>query len=113
MKRNGRVAGAASRPFAYSPLALGVFTGMAGGGDGWRLGAPVSTGITRAVGCARLTGVATGCGADLTSATGAGWVPGKVRFDDVDVDAFDLFVGMDGVAWQKDELTLIPSAGLR
>jgi uncharacterized protein with beta-barrel porin domain len=47
------------------------------------------------------------------SATSAGWMPGKVDFDDVDVDAFDLFVGVDGVAWQQDALTLIPSAGLR
>jgi hypothetical protein len=47
------------------------------------------------------------------SATGAGWTPGKVDFDDVDVDAFDLFIGVDGVAWQKDALTLLPSAGLR
>jgi autotransporter-associated beta strand protein len=47
------------------------------------------------------------------SATAAGWAPGRVNFDDGDVDAFDLFVGVDGVAWQKDELTLIPSAGLR
>jgi autotransporter-associated beta strand protein len=47
------------------------------------------------------------------SATGAGWTPGKVDFDDVDVDAFDLFIGVEGVAWQQDALTLIPSAGLR
>ncbi len=47
------------------------------------------------------------------SATAAGWMPGKVDFDDVDVDALDLFVGVDGVAWKQDALTLIPSAGLR
>jgi hypothetical protein len=47
------------------------------------------------------------------SATSAGWMPGKVDFDDVDVDAFDLFIGVDAVAWKQDALTLIPSAGLR
>jgi hypothetical protein len=47
------------------------------------------------------------------SATGTGWAPGNVDFDDVDVDALDLFIGVDGVAWQQDALTLIPSAGLR
>jgi uncharacterized protein with beta-barrel porin domain len=47
------------------------------------------------------------------SATAAGWLPGTVDFDDVDTDAFDLFIGVDGVAWKQDALTLIPSAGLR
>jgi cytoskeletal protein CcmA (bactofilin family) len=47
------------------------------------------------------------------SATAAGWRPGEVGFDDMDVDAVDLFVGLDGVAWKQDALTLIPSAGLR
>jgi cytoskeletal protein CcmA (bactofilin family) len=32
------------------------------------------------------------------SATAAGWLPGTVDFDDVDTDAFDLFIGVDGVA---------------
>ena len=47
------------------------------------------------------------------TATSAGWAPGDADFDDVDTDAFELFVGVDGVAWKKDALTLIPSAGLR
>lgn len=47
------------------------------------------------------------------SATAAGWSPGTVDFDDVEVDAFDLFVGVDGVAWKQQDLTLIPSVGLR
>lgn len=47
------------------------------------------------------------------SATAAGWMPGRVGFDDIGVDAFDLFVGVDGVAWKKDTLTLIPSGGFR
>lgn len=47
------------------------------------------------------------------SATAAGWAPGEVDFDAVDSDAFEIFVGVDGVAWKKDALTLIPSAGLR
>lgn len=47
------------------------------------------------------------------SATFAGWLPGKVDFDDVDAKAFDFFVAVDGVAWQRNALTLVPSAGLR
>ena len=47
------------------------------------------------------------------SASASGWVPRVVRFDNLDVDAFDLFIGADGIAWKKDALTLIPSAGLR
>jgi uncharacterized protein with beta-barrel porin domain len=47
------------------------------------------------------------------SATGAGWAPGNVKFDDVDADAFDMFIGVDGVAWKQDIITMIPSAGLR
>lgn len=47
------------------------------------------------------------------SATATGWAPGKAEFDDLDVDAFDVFIGVDGVAWKKEALTLIPSAGLR
>jgi autotransporter-associated beta strand protein len=47
------------------------------------------------------------------SATAAGWAPGDADFDAVDTDAFELFVGVDGVAWKKDALTLVPSAGLR
>jgi autotransporter-associated beta strand protein len=50
---------------------------------------------------------------ESVSATASGWAPGNVEFDDLDVDAFDLFVGVDGVAWKQDTLTLIPSAGLR
>lgn len=47
------------------------------------------------------------------TATSAGWAPGDADFDDVDTDSFELFVGVDGVAWKEDALTLIPSAGLR
>lgn len=47
------------------------------------------------------------------SATSAGWAPGNADFENLDVDAFDVFIGVDGIAWKKDELTLIPSAGLR
>jgi autotransporter-associated beta strand protein len=47
------------------------------------------------------------------SATATGWRPGEVDFDNIDADAFDLFVGVDGVAWRQDALTLKPSAGLR
>ena len=47
------------------------------------------------------------------SATAAGWSPGTVDFDNVDVSAFDLFVGLDGVAWKQKNLTLMPSFGLR
>ncbi len=45
------------------------------------------------------------------SATAAGWSPGKMDFDDVEVDAFDLFVGVDGVVWKQRAHTLIPSVG--
>jgi hypothetical protein len=47
------------------------------------------------------------------SATAAGWSPAKVDFDDVGVDAFDLSVGMDGVAWKQNALAVIPAIGLR
>jgi autotransporter-associated beta strand protein len=50
---------------------------------------------------------------ESVSATPAGWTPGDVGFDDLDVDAFDVFVGVDGVAWKHEVLTLTPSAGLR
>ncbi len=47
------------------------------------------------------------------SATAAGWMPGKVDFNEVDVDVFDLYVGVEGVAWKQHNVTLIPSVGLR
>lgn len=50
---------------------------------------------------------------ESVSASATGWAPGRAEFDDLDVDAFDLSIGVDGVAWEKDALTLVPSAGLR
>ncbi|OYV05142.1 MAG: hypothetical protein CFE26_13120, partial [Verrucomicrobiales bacterium VVV1] len=47
------------------------------------------------------------------SATATGWAPGRAEFDDLDVDALDLFIGVDGIAWKQNSLTLISSAGLR
>jgi hypothetical protein len=47
------------------------------------------------------------------SATGAGWTPGLVRFDDVDNDALELFMGVEGVIYQNDRFRLMPSANLR
>ena len=47
------------------------------------------------------------------SATAGGWFPGRTRFDDVETDTFDIMVRAEGVVWQQDGFSIIPSAGLR
>ena len=47
------------------------------------------------------------------SATSAGWMPGDVDFSDVDSQSLELFVGIETLAYQKNGIRLIPSAGFR
>jgi autotransporter-associated beta strand protein len=47
------------------------------------------------------------------SATSAGWMPGDVDFSDIDSQSLELFVGIETLAYQKDGIRLIPSAGFR
>lgn len=47
------------------------------------------------------------------SATSAGWMPGDVNFSDVDSQSIELFIGIETLAYQKDGIRFIPSAGFR
>jgi autotransporter-associated beta strand protein len=122
----GMLAGARTRPWDQAQFAVyfGADTGTIDGdlidadASGWNSGA-IAEYLLDEKSRTRLTaGMSYGSYVfdgtrGSASATAAGWAPGNVAFDDVDVDAFDLFVGVDGVAWKQETLTLIPSAGLR
>ncbi|WP_193211379.1 autotransporter domain-containing protein [Luteolibacter marinus] len=47
------------------------------------------------------------------SATALGWSPGGVDIPDVDSSATELFLGVDGTAWQNRNVRIVPSMGLR
>lgn len=50
---------------------------------------------------------------ESVSATALGWSPAGIRIPDVDTSATEWFAGVEGVAWEKRNLRVIPSAGLR
>jgi autotransporter-associated beta strand protein len=122
----GVLAGARTRPWEKTQLAVyfGADSGTINGelidadAFGWNLGV-IGEHLLDEKSRTRLTaGISYGSylfdgSRGSASATAAGWMPGKVEFNDADVDVFDLYLGVDGVAWKKDNLILIPSVGLR
>ena len=50
---------------------------------------------------------------ESASATAGGWSPGRVNFSDVENDAIELFLGIETIAYQDQDIRLIPSAALR
>jgi autotransporter-associated beta strand protein len=47
------------------------------------------------------------------AATSGGWIPHQADFSDVTTDAWEIFIGVEGMVYHNSRLRLIPSLGMR